>query len=545
MTFLSTLLLSMFITIVLIPLLRSLAAKVNLLDIPDSRKIHTLPTPRVGGLAMALGALAPVVLWMPTNVMVRAVVMGAAILVIFGVIDDWKNIDYRFKFIGQIGAALLVILYGGIKITSLGLLLPEGILLPDWLAVPLTLIVIVGVTNAINLADGLDGLAGGISLLSFICIAYLAFRSEQVILAMLAVAVIGAIFGFLRYNTYPAVVFMGDAGSQFLGFSAAALSVHLTQTNVPLSPLLPLLLIGFPILDTLAVMYERIAEGRSPFSPDKKHFHHKLIRLGFSHTESVLVIYFLQACLVASAFIFRYYSDWLLLALYLVFAGLVLAGFTWADKSAWKLKRFDLIDVAIKGRLKSLRDKQIIIKVSFRVIEYGLPALLLFTSLVPAEIPTYLPLVSMSLVGLLLVSWLFKKDYLQGVLRLSLYLIIPFVVYQAESNLSLWISETFQKFYSLAFGLLVFFVFLTLRFSRREGFKSTPMDFLILLIALVVPNLPDETIKSYGMGLLAAKIIVLFFSYEVLIGELRGRLNRVVLTTMIVLSMVSIKGLLI
>jgi len=545
MTFLSTLLLSMFITIVLIPLLSGLATKVGLLDIPDSRKIHMSPTPRIGGLAMALGALAPIVLWMPTNVFVRAAVMGSGVLVIFGVIDDWKNIDYRIKFIGQIGAALLVILYGGVKITSLGTLLPEGVLLPDWLAVPLTLIVIVGVTNAINLADGLDGLAGGILLLSFICLAYLAFRSEQVILAMLAVAVIGAIFGFLRYNTYPAVVFMGDAGSQFLGFSAAALSLHLTQTNVPLSPLLPLLLIGFPILDTIAVMFERISEGRSPFYPDKKHFHHKLIRLGFSHTESVLVIYFLQAGLVASAFVFRFYSDWMLLALYLVFAGLVLAGFAWAERSSWKLKRFDLIDVAIKGRLKLLRDRQVIIRVSFRVLEYGLPALLLFTSLVPAVTPSYLPLVTMVLIGLLLISELVKKTYLRGVLRLTLYLIIPFVVYQAEANLSLWISEVFQTCYSLAFGLLVFFVFLTLRLSRREGFKSTPMDFLILLIALVVPNLPDETIKSYGMGLLAAKIIVLFFSYEVLIGELRGQLNRVVMTTIAALAIVTIKGLLI
>jgi len=169
-------------------------------------------------------------------------------------------------------AALVIILYGGITIDNLGVLLPEGYLLPKAISILLTLMVIVGVTNAINLSDGLDGLAGGITLLTFICIAYLAFRCENIAIAISAVAAAGAIFGFLRYNTHPAVIFMGDSGSQFIGFLAIVLPVALTQQNTPLSPFLPLIILGFPILDTMTVMTERIADGRSPFVADKKPF---------------------------------------------------------------------------------------------------------------------------------------------------------------------------------------------------------------------------------------------------------------------------------
>jgi UDP-GlcNAc:undecaprenyl-phosphate GlcNAc-1-phosphate transferase len=230
-----------------------------------------------------------------------------------------RDLGFKTKFAGQFAAALIIIIYGGVKIKSLGMLLPDGVLLPDWLAMPLTFIVIVGITNAINLSDGLDGLAGGISLLSFLCIGYLAYSAGYLGIALLSAATVGAIFGFLRFNTYPATVFMGDAGSQLLGFMAITFSLKLTQGNAPLSPLLPLLLLGFPVLDTITVMFERVTNGKSPFVADKNHLHHKFMRLGLFHTEAVLSIYVLQAFLVTSAFVFRSRSEWFLLILYLVF----------------------------------------------------------------------------------------------------------------------------------------------------------------------------------------------------------------------------------
>lgn len=534
----------MFITIALIPLFKGLAVRLNAMDIPDERKVHPYPMPKSGGIAMASGVLVPVLFWANGEEFVRAVLLGAGILLLFGLIDDFRKLGYKAKFAGQFAAALVVILYGGIKIKSLGVLVPDSVLLPDWCAIPLTLLVIVGATNAINLADGLDGLAGGISLLSFTCIGYLAYMGGNVGIALLSVAMVGAILGFLRFNTYPAVLFMGDAGSQFLGFLAGTLSLGLTQGNTPLSPLLPLILLGFPLLDTMTVMFERVYKGRSPFTPDRNHFHHKLIRVGLFHTEAVLVIYILQAFLVTSAFIFRSYSEWFLLILYTVFSGIILSGFFVAGKTGWKLKRYRLVDKVIKGRLRILREKNILIKASFRIVTVGVPSLLLFTCFLPTSIPMYFSFLTLAFLGLILVTLLTKKEWMGGALRLALYLSIPLLIYVSEVDMVPWMNDKLGQPYNLSFGFLLLSVILTLKFTRRRnGFTATPMDFLILFIALVVPNLPDESIQSYHMGLIAAKIIILLLSYEVLIGELRRKLNRLGLTTIPALLVMSVRGL--
>lgn len=364
MLYFSTLLISMFITISLIPLFRRAALKLNVMDVPDSRKIHSCPIPKCGGLAMAFGVLLPVLFWQKADAFVWTFVAATGLIVLFGVADDLRDLNYKTKFAGQIVAALLVILIGGVKITSLGMLLPDGVVLPDWLAVPLTLIVIVGVTNSINLADGLDGLAGGISVFIFVCIGYLAYQTENTAVVILCMAMIGALFGFLRFNSYPAQLFMGDAGSQMLGFTSAVLALCLTQQSAPLSPLLPLILLGFPILDTFLVMAERVRSGKSPFAADKRHFHHKLLAFGLYHSEAVFLIYLLQAFLVSMAFVLRFYSDWLILVAYLVFSGIVLSFFEVVGKTGRQLERPGaLLDKTIKFRLSTIKKAALAIKV--------------------------------------------------------------------------------------------------------------------------------------------------------------------------------------
>jgi len=532
----------MFITLALIPIFRSLAVRVNAVDVPNERKVHFVPMPRSGGISMVIGALMPVILWAPRDKFVMAVLTGAVIITLFGLIDDLKNLGFKSKFAGQLVATLIVVLYGGLKIKCLGMLLPDGVFLPDWLSIPLTIFVIVGVINAINLSDGLDGLAGGISLLSFICIGYLAYLGENITIALMSVAITGAIFGFLRFNTFPASVFMGDAGSQLLGFLAVTLSLSLTQANTPLSPILPLIILGFPVLDTLTVMLERILDGRSPFAADKNHFHHKLMRLGLYHTEAVFVIYILQAFLVTYAFIFRFYPDGLHLFLYTIFSGIIVTGFLVADSTGWRLKRFDFVDRVIKGKLKALKEKNILIKLSYRVIETGVPLLLFFTCFLPASVPAYFSFLSMGLIGLITAAWLFKKRWVGGTLRLALYLLIPVAIYLTQIDMAPWINVRMVRLYNLSFGFMVFFLLLVLKFTRRRnGFKVNPMDFLVLFIVLVVPNLPDQQVRSYHMGLIAAEIITLFFSYEVLILELRGNLKKVGLSTIAALVVVSMR----
>lgn len=271
------------ITAALIPPLARWAPFVGLTDVPGPRKVHSTPVPRIGGIAMAAGILVPAFLMFPLNEPLTGMFAGLGVLLIVGVWDDRVNASYWSKFLGQFVAVTLCMQIGDIRIDTLALgELPAGI---SW---ALTFVFLVGVTNAVNLSDGLDGLAGGMAMLCLAAIAILAAASGNTPVTAVATIEAGAILGFLRFNTHPARVFMGDGGSQVLGFSTGVLAVLATQgETVVVSAALPLLLIGVPIIDTFGVMIRRVLEGRSPFSSDRNHLHHKLLYLGFGHRTAV------------------------------------------------------------------------------------------------------------------------------------------------------------------------------------------------------------------------------------------------------------------
>jgi len=532
MIFLSTLLLSVLITIALIPVFSRVAVRLKAFDLPNDRKVHSQPIPRSGGPAMALAAFVPILFWNYDNQFVAAYSAGGGVLVAFGLLDDFREVKPWIKFVGQIAAAIIVIVFGGVEIRSLGVLLPDGYQLSPWLAVPLTVVAIVGVTNAINLADGLDGLAGGICLLIFSCIGYLAYLEGSMVIGLISLALVGAIFGFLRFNTHPASVFMGDAGSQLLGFSAITLSLALSQGQTALSPLLPLILVGFPVLDTLTVMFSRIAQGRSPFAADNNHFHHNLMGIGLYHSESVLVIYIIQTMLIVAALLFRFYSDWLLLSGYLLFSAVVLATFSAARRTGWRIKRFDLLDVLVIGKLRTLRDDGRFIRITFSLFHFGLPLLLVVTCLLSARVPRPISYASLGFAAFLAVAWSTGRERVGDVLRMTLYLLIPFAVYFSEKNLTATMSVASIKLYNGVFWLFAVVIVLISKFSRRQGgFKSTPLDFLILFIVVIGLNLPEQSIQELSIGLVAVKIIILYFCYEVLLAELQEKFGRIALST--------------
>jgi len=538
----STFLISTIITILLMPIFINLAYKANIMDFPDERKVHSEPTPRVGGIAMGLGAFLPIILWSPIDPFVKSMLISSGILVLFGLIDDVKHIGFKPKFVGQIIATLFVILYGGLKIKTFGMLAPQGYLLPDWISIPLTLLIVVAVTNAFNLSDGLDGLAGGISLLTFLCIGYLAYSYNFQSLETMSVAMIGAIFGLLRYNTHPAVVFMGDSGSQLLGFFAITISLALTQRSTQLSPVLPLFIIGLPVIDTLWVIVRRIKLRKSPFVADKNHLHHKLMRLGLFHSESVILIYLLHAFLVCVAFIFRSESGWFLLLLYSLFCGLMATTAYFVAKNGWKIKRYDFIDKIVKHRLRTLKNETSLIKFSFKGAEIVFISLIICSCFLPAHLNIYFSFFAMASLFLIILTWLIKKEWTSGLIEITIFLLIPFLVYFSEKDTVYLLNTTLKNAYTLSFGVLTICTLLTLKFTRRSGFKTTPMDILILLFALVIPNLPDERIQSWQMGLVAAEIVVLFFSYEVLKVELRLKTKKLSVATLVALSIISLRG---
>lgn len=530
------------ITIGMTPLLSSLAIHHNFVDLPDLRKVHSRPIPRIGGIAMACGAFVPLLFWCHADRFVLAFLAGAAVLIVFGLLDDLQDLPPKVKFIGQIVAALIVILAGGVQITSLGLLLPDGVHLPPLLAFLLTLVAIVGATNAINLSDGLDGLAGGICLLIFSAIGYLAYLEGSPEIGLISLAMLGVLFGFLRFNTHPASVFMGDAGSQFLGFSAATLAIALTQSKPTLSPVLPLILLGFPILDTLTVMVTRISRKRSPFSADKNHFHHHLLNLGLQHPESVLTIYLLQTLLIGAALLLRYHSDWMLLLCYFVFSAAVLIVFGRARRLEGQPGHFRVFNNRIAGRLRLIKREGVLIKRTFPGFEIGIPLLLFASCGVAGTAPAYVRCAALFLALVISMVCFWRQEFISKLLRVTLYLLIPFAVYLGETRPFLQLDGRVHTGFTAVFIIFAVMILLISKFSRRRGgFKSSPLDFLIIILAVAVPNLPNQHVQEYQFGLIAAKIIMLYFSIEVLMAELRGKLRRLALMTVISLVVLAVK----
>lgn len=524
---LATLIIAMLLTVMLIPVVSTLAIRFQAVDVPNERKVHLRPIPRIGGVAMAMGAFVPILIWNFADGFVRAYLIGASILIATGLIDDLRELSPRFKFGGQFAAAAVALFMGGVKISSLGSLLPESATLPDLVAIPLTLIAIVGVTNAVNMADGLDGLAGGICLLIFCAIGYLAFRDGSSSIGLVALALAGVIFGFLRFNTHPASIFMGDAGSQFLGFSAVTLALSLTQESDSLSPLLPLILLGLPVLDTLTVMGIRASQGRSIFSADRNHIHHSLMQIGLRHPESVLVIYVIQAVLVLVAVKLRFHSDWSILGGYALFSLSVTGFFAYARRTGWQVRRFDILDVVIMGRLRQVKGEGEVIRLAFRCFEWGVPALLLVSCLRPVRVPDYVAVAGPAFLLLLALVRGIRPEWSGGAIRVIIYLLVPFVVYHGDTGTGSLPGGVGERLYEGAFGVLALLMVVISKFSRRrEGFRSTPLDLLVIMLAVAVSGLPVQPMEHHRLGFMAAKIIILYFGFEVLMAELRGKYGR-------------------
>ena len=314
MTTMLSFILALCLSTLALPMLIKHAAAWGLLDAPDARKHHVGLVPRVGGLAIAMGTLLSATIWSFGDSAYVGFLLGSLVIVLFGLLDDRNNLDYRLKFAGQIVAALIVVGFG-IRLTVVPFIGAEMI---SAVLIPLTVIFLLASTNAFNLLDGLDGLAAGCGILSLAAIGALALTSpEGGSVILIAAAALGGILGFLRYNTHPAIVYMGDAGSQFLGFAIGALAILLIEgSGGQLSPALALPMLGLPVIDTALVMATRIRQGRSPFSPDRNHIHHRLLARGLSHREAVAAIYLAQTMLVASAIILRHQSDLVVLSVY-------------------------------------------------------------------------------------------------------------------------------------------------------------------------------------------------------------------------------------
>ena len=303
--------------LILTPLVRKFALARDLVQHPTSRGSHTEPKPRIGGIALYASFLLALFASLPLQTSISellyddrylAILLGVTLMFVTGLIDDIYGLKSSTKLISQLVAGLIT-WHGGVQIDVVSVTLYSGIEI-GWLSLPVTLFWIVLVTNAINLIDGLDGLAAGVTLFVSIMMLVLCVISHNYIIAIGFAALAGATLGFLRYNFNPASIFMGDSGSYFLGYIIATMSiVGSVKGQTTFAMLIPFLALGVPIFDAILSPLRRFATGKNMFKPDHKHLHHKIMESGEGHRNTVLIIYAITFILSAAAFSLIYVKD--------------------------------------------------------------------------------------------------------------------------------------------------------------------------------------------------------------------------------------------
>lgn len=512
---------ALFMALITVPALRRWAIEKRQFDVPNGRKVHVRPKPRLGGVAIFIAFLFSMLVFDDIGRQVKGVLAGALIMFTTGLVDDLYGLSAKRKFMGEIFACLVTIFVGNLYIVNLGNLFGTGaIALPVWVAIPFTVFAIVGVVNALNLLDGLDGLAGGfaaVALGSFVLLAYL---DGNMAVMSLSAALIGGIFGFLRYNAYPARIFMGDAGSLTVGFLLGFLAIVLTQTpGATVKPILPFIILGLPIIDTVRVMTERLIRRGNPFAPDRTHVHHRFLDLGFHHRFTVLIIHGLTMFwAVVAVLCHDQPAHWLLYS-YIVLSILFYAALR--------------LSLAYKERLpflnrdsdRSLRESDIFKALARwnRKVDPVLAGLLLiffaFTAFSPLNVSEQVFRISIVLLVVSSVSFFLSRDLRNPFLMALLFMSGMVIAFQSEqlgfTGSDSILTDPFLRnaLFVLGGALVVYKV----TFRNGEKLLHQPsMDFLLFAMSLSLAILSPELKLTYRLHEVILKGIVLFISFKIL-----------------------------
>ncbi|WP_077214826.1 glycosyltransferase family 4 protein [Bacillus dakarensis] len=306
-----TLLICFISSILITPLVKKLAFKIGATDKPNQRKVHQKIMPRLGGLAIFISFLIGFMIWDwgQYSEYAMAIMIGSTIIIITGILDDMMELSAKVKFGGQLIAAAVVVILGGIQLEFIDVPF-FGQINFGFLEIPITILWIVGITNAINLIDGLDGLAAGVSSIALIAISGMAMFMGYGFVSVMGAIVFASTLGFLLYNFHPAKIFMGDTGALFLGFMISVLSLLGFKELTLISLIIPVIILGVPISDTLFAIIRRIVNKQPISAPDKSHLHHCLLKVGFTHRQTVLIIYAIAAFFALVAVIFSQAKIW-------------------------------------------------------------------------------------------------------------------------------------------------------------------------------------------------------------------------------------------
>jgi len=539
---------ALFTTLILVPLSARLAVKFGGMDQADERKIHTQDIPRLGGAAIFFGFLLALMIFEVPDRQGNGFLAGALIVFLIGLADDLISLAPMQKLAGTALAVFVGARTGGVSLASLGDPFATGEIDLGILSLPFTILAVTGVINAINLLDGLDGLAAGFSAIAATAFGYLAYETGNLPLLGMCAALLGSTIGFLKFNSYPARIFMGDSGSLFLGYCLGFFSLMLVQgSNRSISELTPLLILAIPIYDTLFVMYRRWRMGHRLFSPDRRHLHHRLLDMGIGHNATVIVVYGFAYLLCAVAIVSHNLPDpWL--ALIVIATPLLL----------YALLRY-LVHLSVQRNISAIRsERPFRLTHSYRrlvnfsrqlvvVAKYLIIAILWLAFFLPTQPGSQLSIIAGLLFVLCLVLFFMTHDWGNRFLLFVIYGSGAFIVLAME-NAGRGVS--LAGFPLLSISDDIFFSLLALIGSkafihRRTGkLLNSPLECLLLFLVISVPMLPKHYVNELHLLTVAVKSVILFVSYKLVLIHQTHRNLKIIFSTLLALCAISIKGLL-
>ena len=331
----------------IMPVTNKIAHLIGAIDVPkDNRRVHDKPIPKLGGLGIYSAFLVGYMIFGQQNIIMNSILIASFIIIIYGIIDDIKTLQARYELVGQLLAALVITLYGGIllqDITIFGHYINFGLF-----AYPITIFFILGCTNVIRLIDGLDGLSSGISSIFYLTIGIIAFFQGRVetLEIILSFIMLGATLGFLLHNFNPAKLFAGESGSAFMGFMIAVISLLGFKGTLLTSLIVPLSIIAIPILDTLFAIIRRMIKGQPIFQADKDHLHHQFLKMNLSQRKTVLIIYFIDALFSLVSIFYALQNSMAAMIIYCVLMVLVF----------WFVLHTSIISERLKNKVDKLED---------------------------------------------------------------------------------------------------------------------------------------------------------------------------------------------
>lgn len=537
---------ALFVALILIPPIQQISVLYGHQDLPDERKMHIGRISRLAGIAIFAAFMFAVILFCDLDKPLRGFIAGGLIVFVTGLYDDLMGLRARWKLAGEVLAAFVAIMIGDISLHTVGNLFGFGDINLGIFSIPFTVLGVVGVTNALNLLDGLDGLSGGVAAIAATALGFLAFMSGNSQLCFLATALVGAVLGFLKFNTYPAKIFMGDCGSLFLGFSLALLSVMLCSSpDSMISAPTPLIILAVPIVDSLIVMVKRTRLGRPLFLPDNNHIHHRLLGIGIGHQGSVVIIYILGYLAAILGVLSNSLPDSLQLSsvvlIYLLLSSLHLL-----------IRPEYFSDVVVFVNNLSLRSSpafSVILHFAGRIVptlKYLILAVISLPLFLYADMLGFVPIIAGSMLLLNLLLFYLTKDVSNRFLHSVIYMEGAFLVFIVENYGRRPIADMISLHQLSHVFFIVIFICCGLKiFLDRKLMQlmDSPLDFLLFFTVISIPILPESFIAPFHLLTVAAKSVILFTAFRLVLMEKVRRNRRVLFATMLVLLLLFLKAI--